>query len=92
MAKEPQEVDWTAVIARALGFLCLHQAKLQDETVVKQADFLGRFGIPRSEAAVLLGSTEASLKVMDARQKRRGKSTAKKSTAKSTVKKSTAKG
>ena len=55
MAREAQDIDWTAVIARTLGFLCIHQAKLQDETLVKQADFLERFGIPRSEAAVPAG-------------------------------------
>lgn len=66
---EPQEIDWTAVIARTLGFLCIHQAKLQDETLVKQADFLERFGIPRSEAAVILGSSEKSLYEMDRRSR-----------------------
>jgi hypothetical protein len=80
MPRETQEIDWTAVIARALAFLCLHRAKLQDETLVKQANFLERFGIPRSEAAVLLGSSEESLKVIYRRRKQRGgKSTAKKS-------------
>lgn len=78
MGTQPQETDWTAVIARALGYLCLHQAKLDGETLVRQADFLERFGIPRGEAAVLLGSTEASLRVMDSRQ-------AKKRTTKKTV-------
>lgn len=63
-----------AVVAKTLAFLCLHQAKLQDETLVKQADFLERFGIPRAEAAVLLGSSEGSLKVMDRRVKGRAKS------------------
>lgn len=71
MAKEAIDTDWTAVIARSLGFLCIHQADLQDETLVKQADFLQRFGIPRSEAAIILGSSPASLGVMDRREKAR---------------------
>lgn len=80
MAREAQETDWTAVIARTLAFLCVQQAQLQDETLVKQADFLERFGIPRSEAAVVLGSSAASLQVMDSRQKGRAKKTTKKKT------------
>src|SRR6266536_3803563 len=93
MAKETQDTDWTAVIARTLAFLSIHQADLQKETMVKQADFLERFGIPRSEAAVIVGSSDRSLKEMERQQKTRAekKSTAKKSTAKkSTAKKSTA--
>jgi hypothetical protein len=83
MAREAQAVDWTAVIARALGFLCIHQAKLQDETLVTQADFLQRFGIPRSEAAVILGTSEKSLSEMDRQRKSRGKKTrVKKTTSK----------
>lgn len=89
MATQPQETDWTAVIARSLGYLCLHQAKLDGETLVRQADFLQRFGIPRGEAAVLLGSSEESLRVMDRRQAK--KTTQKKNTKKTTGKKSTAK-
>lgn len=73
MAREAPEIDWTAVIARTLGFLCIHQAKLQDETFVKQADFLERFGIPRSEAAVILGSSEKSLYEMDRRSRAKKK-------------------
>jgi DNA-binding protein HU-beta len=99
MARETQETDWTAVIARTLAFLSIHQADLQKETLVKQADFLERFGIPRSEAAVIVGSSDRSLKEMERQQKSRAakKSTAKKSTAKrpsarkSAAKRSTAK-
>jgi hypothetical protein len=84
MARETPETDWTAVIARTLGFLCLHQAGLQDETMVKQADFLARFGIPRGEAAAVLGSSEKSLNEMERQQKARASksTTAKKSSAK----------
>lgn len=84
MAREVQETDWTAVIARTLGFLCIHQAKLQNETLLKQAEFLERFGIPRSEAGPILGSSEKSLNDMErAQQKARAtKTTAKKTTTK----------
>lgn len=85
MGREAQETDWTAVIARTLAFLCVQQVQLQDETLVKQADFLEGFGIPRSEAAVVLGSSAASLQVMDSRQKGRTKKTTKKTTARKTA-------
>jgi hypothetical protein len=81
MARDVPETDWTAVIARALGFLCVHQAGMQDETLLKQAEFLARFGIPRSEAAGLLGTSEKSLNEMERQQKAR-KSGSKKATTK----------
>lgn len=82
MAREAPETDWTAVIARALGYLCVHQAGMKDETLVKQAEFLARFGIPRAEAAGLLGTTEKSLNEMARQQKaRKSKSTPSKKVA-----------
>jgi hypothetical protein len=78
MAREAPETDWNAVIAKALAFLCIHQAGLQNETLVRQADFLQRFGLPRSEVALILGTSEGSLGVMMRRKK---KSRAKRATA-----------
>lgn len=73
MAREALETDWTSVIAKTLAFLCIHQAELQHETLVKQSAFLERFGLPRSEAALVLGTTERSLTEMKRQQKSRGR-------------------
>ena len=83
---QPPEVDWTAVIARALAFLCVRQAQLEGETLVEQANFLERFGIPRAEAAQILGTTQKSLTEMDRQQRgRQAKSGAKKTVSKKKV-------
>lgn len=82
MAREVQETDWTAVIARTLAFLCIRQGKLEKETLLKQAEFLERFGIPRAEGAVILGSSEKSLNDMERQQKSRKKTHARKSPVK----------
>lgn len=73
MARPTQavEVDWTAVIARALGFLCVREAQMDGETLVDQAKFLERFGIPRPDAAEILGTTPKSLAEMERQQKGR---------------------
>lgn len=90
MAKQAAETDWSAVIGRALCFLCLHEADLKEKTLTEQADFLERFGIPRNEAAILLGSTPASLNVMDSRKRTTGgKSTRKKATARKRTRRAT---
>jgi ectoine hydroxylase-related dioxygenase (phytanoyl-CoA dioxygenase family) len=73
-------VDWSAVTARALAFLCVRQAQVEGETLVEQATFLERFGIPRSEAATILGTTSKSLAEMERQQRARKKSAPKKST------------
>jgi hypothetical protein len=62
--REQEEFDWTSVIGKALAFLCLHYADMRSEKVGEQAAFLGRLGLPRSEAAKLLGTTDESLRVL----------------------------
>lgn len=69
---DQDSTDWTAVMARAQVFLCLHYSELHSATLNEQADFLMRFGLPRSEAARLLGTTEDSLRVMARRKKAGG--------------------
>lgn len=76
-----EEMDWQAVIGRSLAFLCLHYGELRAATLLEQAEFLARLGFPRSEAAVLLGTTDASLAEM-ARQKRKRSKGGRRGTAK----------
>lgn len=86
-----QDVDWVAVTARALAFLCVRQAQVDGESLVEQATFLERFGIPRAEAATILGTTQKSLTEMERQQKaRRAKSQSQKATARKATKRKAA--
>jgi hypothetical protein len=78
--RQRQEMDWTPVVGRALAFLCLHYAEMRSKPLLDQAKFLKRFGIPRAEAAGILGTTDASLAELD-RQRRQRKATGRKATA-----------
>jgi hypothetical protein len=76
---EATETDWTAVVARCLAYLCVQRSDAADKGLLEQATFLMNLGLPRSDAAALLGSTDDSLRVMLAR-----KSSTKKRTPKRT--------
>lgn len=60
-AKDTQNNEWLAVIARSLAFLCLAQADLRSEDLATQGLFLEKLGVSRKEAAGLLGTSYASL-------------------------------
>ena len=64
------EQTWLAIIGRALAFLCLAEADLRDKDLATQARFLEGLGLSRRDAAGLLGTTEASLRVLFNRAKR----------------------
>lgn len=61
---EAPEIDWSAVTARCLAYLCLQRSDAADKGVLERATFLMNLGLPRSDAAALLGSTDNSLRVM----------------------------
>src|SRR4051812_8715090 len=56
--------DWEPFIGRCLALLCLHQGDVSDKPLVERAEYLMRLGLPRREAALVLGSTDDSLRVM----------------------------
>lgn len=58
------EFDWEPFIGRALGYLCLHLAEKRSRSVLDQAEFLMGFGLPRREAAMIVGSTDESVRVL----------------------------
>jgi hypothetical protein len=68
-----QTVDWQAVIAKTLAFLCLHTAELGDKDQATQAKFLLRFGIPRKDIGDMLGITAHSLRGALSRRGKPGK-------------------
>ena len=67
----PTEFDWTPVIGKALAFLCLHYADMRDKRVGDQAEFLARLGVPRAAAADLIGTSDASLRVLASQRAKR---------------------
>ena len=66
--------QWLEIIARSLAFLALHQSGHHAKELSTQGQFLERLGLPRREAAELLGTTPASLTELyrQARQKKGG--------------------
>jgi hypothetical protein len=65
------DFDWKPFIGRSLGYLCLHLADMRAKTMLEQADFLMRWGLPRREAAVVLGTTDESLAELARRRAKR---------------------
>lgn len=68
------QLDWVAVLARAQAYLAMHQAGLGEASKLERAQFLLTLGMPRADAAALLGSTDESLRVMMAQAARKAKS------------------
>jgi hypothetical protein len=65
MAKGTEEdFDWQPFIGRSLAYLCLERANLESSTVLEKAEFLMRLGLPRKEAALVVGSSDNSLRVL----------------------------
>lgn len=75
MPNEGQEVNWNAVIARCLAYLCLKQSEYRDDTKLAQAKFLETLGLPAEDQAGVIGSTANSLRVLaqQANKKKGGK-------------------
>lgn len=76
----PEWEKVATVISRSLAFLCLQYTATKDGTMLQKADFLRSLGVPYSDSAGMLGSTEASLKELARLAKkpkgaRRGKQT-----------------
>jgi hypothetical protein len=82
MAQGDENVDWNAVIARSLAYLCLHASDVDGKGLLEEARFLMGLGLPRADAAALLGSSDDSLRVTLGRAQRTAKRGAKKSSAK----------
>lgn len=68
---DPNETNWIAVAARAQAYQALHLADLGDASLVARANFLMTLGLPRAEAAGLLGSSDESLRVSIATAKKK---------------------
>jgi hypothetical protein len=72
MGREDEEVNWSAVIARCLAFLCLKNSDSARSPILEQADFLEKLGLPFEDRAGVIGTTVASLRELS-RQARKKK-------------------
>ena len=64
MKSSGEETNWSAVIARCLAYLCLKNSKYADKSILEQATFLEKLGLPINDRAGVIGSTAASLRVL----------------------------
>lgn len=71
MVDNDQGQDWLEVVARSVAFLALHGSGLGEKDLATQGLFLEGLGLPRSDAAKLLGTTTASLTELLSRAKRK---------------------
>ncbi len=71
MKLDEEEMNWLAVIARCLAYLCLKDSRYKDRSVLEQAQFLEKLGLPLEERAGVVGSTAASLRELSRQAKAR---------------------
>lgn len=74
MADKNEDGDleyWTSVTARALAYLCLHQADLRKEDIATQARFLTGLGLSNSDAAKIIGTTPGTVQVSISKAKKK---------------------
>lgn len=62
-------VNWSAVTARCLAYLCLKNSRYADKSILEQAQFLEKLGLPLDDCAGVVGSTAASLRELSRRAK-----------------------
>lgn len=75
MSNDGQDPNWSAVTARCLAYLCLKNSDYRDKSILDQADFLEKLGLPMDDRAGVVGSTPGSLRELArrARNKKGGK-------------------
>jgi len=79
---EAPKTDWLSVVGKALAYLCLQDVITKDAKRVSdllgKMEFLEGMGVPRHDAAAMLGTTANSVGVL-ARRKMKGAARGKKS-------------
>ena len=72
MAEENPAYDtWLPVIGRALAILCLQARHIRTATIADKARLLEALGLPRKEAAEMLGTTYGSISELLSKAKKR---------------------
>jgi hypothetical protein len=79
MPDDRNDANWSAVIGRCLAYLCLTNSEYRDKSVLEQAAFLEKLGLPMHDRAGVVGSSPDSLRVLArrARNKNGGKTNGK---------------
>jgi hypothetical protein len=81
MPAEPVETEWMAVVGKALAYFCLQDVIVKDasrvSTLLGKMNFLEGLGIPKNDAAAMLGTTTNSVGVLE-RRKLKGEARGKK--------------
>jgi hypothetical protein len=79
MNNREDDFEWSAVIARCFAYLCLKNSKHADSSLLEQAAFLERMGLPAGDRADVLGTSRDSLRALghQARKRKGGKKNAK---------------
>lgn len=64
MAKQDEETNWLEVAAKAQAYRALAASGLNDKDhkITEKAQFLMTLGISRSDSALMIGSTDESLR------------------------------
>lgn len=71
MQNDQNSPNWSAVIARCLAYLCLKNSKYTDSSLLEQANFLEKLGLPIDDRAGVVGSSTASLRELARRAKKK---------------------
>ena len=74
MATDDSDLNWMAVIARCLGYLSLKNSEYRDKSLLEQAKFLEKMGLPLADRAGIIGSTPASLRELSRQARQKGRS------------------
>ena len=69
MKNDDSEVNWTAITARCLAYLCLKNSRYADKSLLEQSEFLEKLGLPLEDRAGVVGSTAASLRELSRQAK-----------------------
>lgn len=78
MREREEETNWSAVTARCLAYLCLKNSRYGDKSLLEQAQFLEKLGLPLEDRAGVVGSSAASLRELSRQAKVKNKKGAQK--------------
>lgn len=67
-----EDTNWVEVQAKALAYIAFHLSQLNEEELAVKAGFFDGLGVPREDAAKLLGSSAESIRKSLERQAKEG--------------------
>ena len=74
VAEDLNGTPWLSVIGKALAYLCVQHVSQNDPervgSLLDKVKFLEGIGVPKGDAALILGSTTASVATLESRKKR----------------------